>query len=112
MTLFVARALIALAGGPDMPALALSLTMVALLLASKRAFHRQPGPRDDDTALYAAFIITMIGVTWIALVADPSEASRAAAVRGAGVITALALAGAVVAQHARRLRRERSQHPR
>ena len=103
--LFAARALISWVGGPDTTALALSLAMVALLLASKRAFHRTPGPRDDDTAWFAAFVIAMAGVTWISLVADPDDVSRAAAVRGAGVVTALALAGAVVAHHARRMRR-------
>ncbi len=112
VSLFVARALVALAGGADTTALALSLAMVALLVASKRAFHRTPGPRDDDTAWFAAFVIAMAGVTWISLVAEPGEVSRAAAARGAGVITVLALAGAAVAHHARRLRRERSQPPR
>lgn len=103
--LFATRAVIALAAGPDVPALVMSLVLLGLLVASRRAFHSHPGERDDDHSWCTAFVIAIAGVTWIALVADPSEASRAVAVRGAGVVTALAMAGTVVVDHARRKHR-------
>jgi phosphatidylglycerol lysyltransferase len=106
MGLFSGRAILALVAGPDVPALVLALVLVGLLVASRRAFVQHPGPRDDDTSWYAAFVIAIAGVTFVALVADPAEVTRAAAVRGAGVITALAVSGAIVVDHARRRRRQ------
>jgi phosphatidylglycerol lysyltransferase len=106
MALFSTRALLAVVAGPDVPALVMSLGLVGLLIASKRAFHRHPGERDDDHSWCTAFVIAIAGVTWVAIVADPSEVTRAAAVRAAGVVTALAIAGTVVIDHARRNRRE------
>lgn len=102
MALFGARALLALAAGPDVPALMLAGAMLGLLLAGRRAFHSPPDERDDDAAWFAAFSIAIGGVTFIAVVADPDEVTRAAAVRAAGVVSVLAIAVAAWIDHKRK----------
>jgi phosphatidylglycerol lysyltransferase len=105
MILFSLRAAFAMAAGPDLVAVALSLALVALLYASRRAFQYAPGPRDEDSSWLAAFVIAMGGVTWIALVADRHDPGPSAAARGAGLVIALALGAWIGTEQWRKRRR-------
>lgn len=102
IALFSARGVMALAAGPDLRALALAGVMLALLVAGKRAFQSPPDDRDEDAAWFAAFTIALVGVTFVAVVADPAEITRAAAVRIAAVVTVLAIAVAAWVNHRRK----------
>ncbi|MCL4225819.1 MAG: hypothetical protein KJZ91_15265 [Myxococcales bacterium] len=107
LALFSARALIALAAGPDLVAIGLCLAMIALLAASRRAFSDQPAGRDDDAAWIAAFAIAVAGAGWLALSAEPGGPAVAAAARGGGVLMVLALIGGDAAERWWRRRRHR-----
>lgn len=111
--LFALRAIIALLAGPSWFALALSAAMVGLLAAGHRAFPERALVRDDDPAWVVAFVISLGGVGWIALVADPDpeHINRLTIARGAGVIIALALVAAAAVERWRRVRRQRPREP-
>jgi phosphatidylglycerol lysyltransferase len=108
MILFSVRALIAMFAGPDLVAVFLSLALVALLLASRRAFQYAPGPRDDDSSWLAAFVIAVAGVTWLSLVAERRDLAPSVVARGTGLVIALALAAWVGTEQWRKRRQTKS----
>jgi phosphatidylglycerol lysyltransferase len=96
---------IALLSGPELPAVVGTVALLGLLAASRHAFLDHTPPHEDPMAWWAAVAVGVLGIGFVALVADRDSMSRAVSFRVAGAIIAAAwLAGAGV-QRARRRRR-------
>jgi phosphatidylglycerol lysyltransferase len=95
---------VALLSGPEYPAVAGTLALLALLAASRHAFVDHAPPHEDPLPWWTAIVVGVLGTGFIALVADHDSMSRALGFRVAGVIIASAMLAGLAVRRARRRR--------
>lgn len=102
--LMAARAIVALLAGPEVPALLVSLAILGLLLAGGSSCRKHRETPDDPIAWWTSVVVAMLGVGWLALIADPDTITRAVVARAAGVIIAASLLAGFAVARSRRSR--------
>jgi phosphatidylglycerol lysyltransferase len=99
VALFALRTVAAIASGPHVPSLVVAATMLVLLLVARHAFAGEGGAFDIDRSWFVAWLVALIGITWVAD-AHPDSMGTEVRARTAGIIVVAAIVVGVVMRRA------------